>query len=74
MTRTVITSRVGQDGTLNVSVPLGSQEANREVTVTIEPVQSTPNEQADYRHWLDSIAGRWQGGFERLPQGTFETS
>jgi hypothetical protein len=29
-------------------------------------------DQAQYAAWLDSIAGRWQGEFERMPQGDFE--
>ena len=72
MTRTVLKSRVGMDGTLLVSVPLGSQEANREVTVTIEPLFTPHDEQANYLAWLDGIAGRWQGEFVQLPQGAFE--
>jgi hypothetical protein len=72
MTRTVLKSRVGNDGTLLVSVPLGSEEANREVTITIEPTLPASEEHAKYVAWLESVAGKWQGEFERLPQREFE--
>jgi hypothetical protein len=38
MTRFETKSRIGSDGVLNVTVPLGIAEANREVRVIIEPV------------------------------------
>ena len=72
MTRTVLKSRVGNDGTLVVSVPLGSEEANREVTITIEPSIPASDEQAKYVAWLESVTGQWKGEFERLPLGEFE--
>ena len=33
-----IKSRVGSDGVLTVSLPLGLEEANREVRVIVEPI------------------------------------
>jgi hypothetical protein len=68
-----VRSRVDADGTLRVIVPIGAQDANREVQVTVEPV--TPEKaasQAEWEAWVDSMAGCWQGGFERPPQGTLE--
>jgi hypothetical protein len=72
MTRTVLKSRVGADGVLSVRVPLGRDDANCEVTVTIEPASIAAKDEAGYVAWLESIAGRWQGDFEQLPQGEFE--
>ena len=72
MTRTTLTSRVGTDGTLSLSVPLGIKEANREVIVTIEPQLQKQEDQSSYHAWLESIAGKWQGNVELLPQGDFE--
>jgi hypothetical protein len=37
MTRLVLHSRVGWDGVLHVTVPLGEQHADRVVQVTIDP-------------------------------------
>lgn len=72
MTRLVVQSRVDADGVLRVSIPVGAAAADREVQVTIEPVGSTAEEDAKYVEWLDQVAGKWHGGFERMPQGEFE--
>lgn len=71
MNRTILNARVGSDGVLHV--PLGEAEANREVKVTIEP--AAPKKaltQAEYAAWVESMAGSWQGDFQRPPQGEFE--
>lgn len=70
MTRMVITSRVGTDGMLHLDIPSGVAEADQEVQVTIEPVRQ-PMTQSQWRAWVQSMAGRWQGDFER-PQGDYE--
>lgn len=67
MTRIVLQSRTGPDGTLHLDVPLGPEQAGREVQVVIES-ESKPLTQAEYAAWVQSIAGSWQGDFERLPQ------
>ena len=73
MTRTIVKSRVGADGVLAVEVPLGKAEANREVTVTIEPVSTKPAmTQEEWSAWVLSMAGTWQGDFERPEQGEYE--
>jgi hypothetical protein len=74
MTPTVVTSRVGADGVLNVVLPLGPGEANREVRVTVEPIvkKSVDMTQEEWAAWVDAMAGTWQGDFERPPQGEFE--
>ncbi|HUQ69303.1 MAG TPA: hypothetical protein VM165_07270 [Planctomycetaceae bacterium] len=72
MTRLVVRSRVDADGVLRVTVPVGAADADREVQVTIESVATPAASHASYVAWLESIAGQWQGDFERLPQGDFE--
>lgn len=76
MVPTTITSRVGADGVLSVVVPLGPAEANREFRVTLEPLgEPAPmNEEqwAEWRAWVRTTAGAWQGDFERPQQGEFE--
>ena len=71
--RVTVLSRVGADGVLNVSVPVGLSEANRPVQVIIEPAATQTNGTADYEAWLDGLAGRWQGDFTRGDEGNFET-
>jgi hypothetical protein len=63
MTRIVVQSRTGPDGTLHLDVPLGSELANREVSITIESETSVP--QQEYLEFLQATAGAWQGDFER---------
>lgn len=76
MTPTTVTSRVGADGILSVVLPLGPSEANREVRVTVERVaetgEMTPQQWSEWHAWVDSMAGRWQGEFERPPQDDYE--
>ena len=73
MNRIVLASRVGHDGVLRVTIPVGIEEAETEVRVMVEPL---PNKkaltQAEYAAWVDSLAGSWQGDFERPPQGAVE--
>jgi hypothetical protein len=73
MTRTTLTSRVGADGVLSVTVPLTPADANQEVRVTIEPVSPAPvMTQEEWRKWVQSMVGSWQGDFERPDQGEYE--
>ncbi|MBS0262790.1 MAG: hypothetical protein JSS02_12620 [Planctomycetes bacterium] len=72
MNRMILKSKVGSDGVLQVAIPFGLANANREVQVTIDPAQPRSDAPSDYSAWLDSIAGRWQGDFERPPQGVAE--
>ena len=71
MTRMTLSTRVGADGVLHV--PLGADEANREVRVTIEPAApSSPMSQEEWRAWVRATAGSWQGELERPEQGDYE--
>jgi hypothetical protein len=55
-----------------VVVPVGSAEAERPMQVTIESIPAEAAGSENYINWLDHIAGRWQGEFERLPAADFE--
>jgi hypothetical protein len=72
MNRMVVNSRVGSDGVLHVSVPVGPADADRQVRVTIEPADEAPAGSVEYRDWLRDVAGKWQGDFERPLQGSAE--
>jgi len=65
MDRMTVLSRVGADGVLHVSVPVGVTEANRPVQVTIEPAADKSDSASEYGVWLEGLAGRWQGEFVR---------
>ena len=68
-----ILSRVGADGILNVSVPVGKADAHRPVQVIIEPADIGLDTGGDYGAWLNGLSGRWQGDFVRDDEGTFES-
>lgn len=74
MTPLVVNSRVGKDGVLRLDWPLGPGGAETEVKITVEPLKPaaamTPEQ---WRGWVASLAGSWQGDFERMPQGEFES-
>jgi hypothetical protein len=56
---------------LQVLVPLGSEDANRDVLVTIAPsADSAAGE--PYSDWLKTVAGKWQGDFQRPPKELLE--
>ena len=73
MTRIVVERRLSAEGVLQLSLPLGADQADREVRVTIEAVgpkkDMTPE---DWRAGVLATAGGWEGEFERPPQGEFE--
>jgi hypothetical protein len=73
MNRIVVKSKVNSDGILNLSVPVGLEEADREVQVTVEPCPPKRSmTQEEWHAWVDSMAGTWQGDFERPSQGEYE--
>lgn len=73
MNRIIIKSKVSIDGILHLNVPLGLNEADKEVRVTVDPVAPTNSMgQDEWRAWVDSMAGSWQGDFERPLQGDYE--
>jgi hypothetical protein len=38
MNRMVVKSRVGSDGVLHLALPVGVEEADKEVQITVEPI------------------------------------
>jgi hypothetical protein len=73
MNRITVKSKVGGDGVLHLTLPVGPLDANKEVQVTVEPINGkhlmAPRE---WQAWVESMAGSWQGDFERPPQGEYE--
>lgn len=73
MNRIVTIARVGGDGVLSLALPVGVQEANNEVQVTVDSVAAkSPPTREEWEAWVDEMSGSWQGEFERPPQGQFE--
>jgi hypothetical protein len=56
---------------LNLMVPIGKADANREVAVIIEPVGPSPLTQEAWRQFVLETAGAWQGELERPEQGEY---
>jgi hypothetical protein len=72
MTRLVVKSKVGSDGMLHLTLPVGMAAADQDVTVTVASVQPEPMSQEEWRQFILSTAGKWQGEFERPAQGEYE--
>ena len=72
MNRMVVKSTVSSDGILHLALPMGIEEANKEVKVTVEPVAPEPMSPAEWQEFILSTAGKWQGEFERPDQGEYE--
>jgi hypothetical protein len=73
MTHIELRTKVGPDGVLALSVPVGMSEANQEVKVVVESVapRSTMT-QEEWQKFIAETAGSWEGEFERPEQGEFE--
>jgi hypothetical protein len=72
MQRLILKARVGADGVLRVTVPMGEAEADREVQLIIEPLSPAMKSHLDYLDFLHATPGAWQGDFERPEQGEYE--
>jgi len=73
MNRVVVERRVRDDGYLQLTLPLGKEQAGRDVRVTIEPVGPVPKMTADeWRAGILATAGGWQGEFECPSQDVLE--
>lgn len=68
----IVHSKIGSDGVLHVIVPVGATEANREVKIAIEAADVRSGTKEEWQTFITSMAGRWQGDFERPDQGEFE--
>lgn len=73
MDRMVVKSKVGRDGVLHLDLPLGVEEAEREVvvSVSVEPARAEMTRE-EWREWVESMAGSWEGDFEVMPQDEYE--
>ncbi|MGP0065961.1 MAG: hypothetical protein ACLQGP_20470 [Isosphaeraceae bacterium] len=70
-------TRVGPDGILTLSIPIGISEANQEVKVVVESAQhgvetSARTSREEWERFVGATAGRWKGELERPEQGEFE--
>jgi hypothetical protein len=72
MNRISICSKVGRDGFLELSVPVGLENANQEVRVTVEPIVASHLTPAQWKAQILETGGKWQGDFERPTQGDYE--
>jgi hypothetical protein len=75
MNRKVLHSRVGPDGVLHITVPMGKEDADREVRVTIDPVPvgPPPMTQEEWREFVLTTAGSiTDPSFVRHEQGEYE--
>lgn len=72
MTSIELKSKVDAHGVLNISIPLGTAEANREVRVVVEPLtEAMSNEQ--WRQFIRETAGSISDPtFQRHAQGEVE--
>lgn len=71
MNRISIKARVGTDGILQLTVPVGLGDANREVQITVEPINPLQSPD-DWRRGILETAGKWQGDLVRPEQGKYE--
>ncbi len=73
MNRIVLHSRIGADGVLQLTVPIGKAEADREVQVTIDPTGPAPMTPAEWRTFVETTAGSIPDpSFVRQDQGEYE--
>jgi len=72
MNRMVVKSTVSSDGVLHLALPVGIEEANKEVQVTVESALPVPVSHEEWQKLILSTAGKWQGEFERPEQGEYE--
>jgi hypothetical protein len=72
MNRIVIKSKVGRNGILQLTLPIGPADANQDVQVTVEPLGKQPPTAEEWRQFILATAGKWQGDFERPEQGEYE--
>jgi len=72
MNRLVVKSKVGHDGMLHLDLAVGSEEADKEVQVTVESIPPTNMTQDEWRQAILGTAGQWQGEFQRPDQGEYE--
>ncbi|MBL8867740.1 MAG: hypothetical protein KF873_07720 [Gemmataceae bacterium] len=67
----VLNARVGSDGVLRLEVPMGEALAGEKVEVAVAEYR-VPETDEEKRAVIRSLAGAWQGEFERPPQGELQ--
>jgi hypothetical protein len=72
MNRMVVKSTVSSDGVLHLALPMGIEEANKDVQVTVESALPVSVTQDEWQKLILSTAGKWQGEFERPERGEYE--
>jgi hypothetical protein len=72
MDRIVVKSRVGSNGILQLAVPVGPANADREVQITVEPVGPPAQTPDEWKQGVLETAGKWQGDLQRPEQGEYE--
>lgn len=73
MTRLEVKSRIGPDGVLDVKIPIGREEANREVLVTVEATNHPAANIDDWRRFIRQTAGSIDDPtFRRHEQGNID--
>ena len=72
MSRIIVKSKVGSDGVLQFTLPLGPGEANQEVNVTIEPAVATISPEEWKRRILATAGSIPDPTFIRHDQGDYE--
>jgi hypothetical protein len=73
MNQIVLHSRVGADGVLQITVPIGKADADREVQVIIDPIGPSPMTQEEWRNFVLTTAGSiTDPSFVRHEQGEYE--
>ncbi|MDY0166187.1 MAG: hypothetical protein RBS80_06560 [Thermoguttaceae bacterium] len=72
MNRIVVKSRIGSDGILQLALPVGPADADREVQVSVEPVAPAALSPDEWRRRVFETAGKWEGPLERPEQGEYE--
>ncbi len=73
MDRMVVKAKVSSDGSLHLDLPVGAEEAGKEVRVTVEPVPAMPMSQEEWRAFVMRTAGSITDPlFRRWEQGEYE--
>jgi hypothetical protein len=68
-------SHVGEDGVLNLQVPLLVTNTDLEVVIMVQPLKSVSTPSSAWPEgFFEAVAGGWQGEpLVREPQGDYET-
>ncbi len=65
-------AKVGPDGVLNLSVPVGVAEANHEVDITVSPIRPAMTQDEWHKFIAETAGSITDPTFRRHEQGEFE--